>query len=136
MTYYGFTSLATIGFGDFHAIADEEIGRLKVLVLECDIGNASGGDLEDDSTKPMTLADDLLEIVGIETDGLVQLVLASNRRHIQLDAAGVGIAVSNHQLNLVFLIGEQSEGISVSKSILGSHILVNKLVAHSNLDII
>ena len=24
MTYYGFTSLATIGFGDFHAIADEE----------------------------------------------------------------------------------------------------------------
>ena len=24
MTYYSFTSLATIGFGDFHAIADEE----------------------------------------------------------------------------------------------------------------
>jgi hypothetical protein len=24
MTYYTFTSLGTIGFGDFHAVADEE----------------------------------------------------------------------------------------------------------------
>jgi hypothetical protein len=31
MTYYSFTSLATVGFGDFHAIADEE--RLITIIV-------------------------------------------------------------------------------------------------------
>ena len=34
MTYYAFTSLATVGFGDFHAFADEE-RIVQIIVILC-----------------------------------------------------------------------------------------------------